>query len=115
MAHRKLEEAEQALEAELSSSAVHESYYTAFHAAMALLSTEGSEPRTHRGTVQEIARLFVQTDRFEEDTASLLPRLLDMRLEADYGVIEPVPHDDAAWAVQAAKRYVTAAEDLLGA
>lgn len=114
LAHRKLDEAGQARDVGLHASAVHEAYYAAFHAAMALLSTEGSEPRTHRGTVQEVARCFVRTDRLAEDDASLLPRLLDMRLEGDYGVTEPVTEEDAVWAVRAAERYVEAAEALLG-
>lgn len=114
LAHRKLDEAGQARDVGLRSSAVHEAYYAAFHAAMALLATEESEPRTHRGTVQEVGRRFVETDRMDEDDASLLPRLLDMRLESDYGVTEPVTEEDAVWAVQAAGRYVEAAETLLG-
>lgn len=81
---------------------------------MALLATEGSQPRTHRGTIQEVGDRFVRSGPMSEEDASLLSRLLDLRLEGDYGVAEPVDEEDATWALRAARRYVDAVEDLLG-
>ncbi len=113
LARRKLQDARRALDVELFPAAVHEAYYGAFHAAQGLLATEGVEARTHRGTIQEVGRLFVRTDRLDEEMASLLARLLDLRLEGDYGVMEPPERDDAVWAVDAATRYVDAVARLL--
>ena len=61
-------------------------YYAAYHAAVALLLTEGIEPRSHTGVSQLLGLHFVKTGRLGSDDARLFARLQKYRIEADYSV-----------------------------
>ncbi len=60
-------------------------YYAVFHAARALLFSEGLEPKTHEG-VQHLLNLhFVRGGRLEPKWNRIYSRLQKYREEADYG------------------------------
>jgi uncharacterized protein len=59
-------------------------YYAAFHAAVALLLTEGIEPRSHAGVASLLGQHFVKTNRLDPGDARLFVRLQKYRVEADY-------------------------------
>jgi uncharacterized protein (UPF0332 family) len=61
-------------------------YYAAYHAAMAVLLTEGLEPRSHTGVASLLGLHFVKTGRLDPDDARLFARLQKYRIEADYSV-----------------------------
>jgi uncharacterized protein (UPF0332 family) len=60
-------------------------YYAIYHAAIALLLTEGIEPRSHAGTANLLGLHFVKTGRMTPEDARLFTRIQKYRLEADYG------------------------------
>lgn len=60
-------------------------YYAIYHAAIAVLLTEGIEPRSHAGTASLLGLHFVKTGRMDPDDARLFTRIQKYRLEADYG------------------------------
>ncbi|MDO8836137.1 MAG: HEPN domain-containing protein [Vicinamibacterales bacterium] len=60
-------------------------YYAIYHAAMAILLTEGIEPRSHAGTTSLLGLHFVKTGRMDPDDARLFARIQKYRIEADYG------------------------------
>ncbi len=60
-------------------------YYAIYHAAVALLLTEGLEPRSHSGTASLLGLHFVKTGRMGPEDARLFARIQKYRLEADYG------------------------------
>ena len=60
-------------------------YYAIYHAAVALLLTEGLEPRSHAGTASMLGLHFVKTGRMDPEDARLFARIQKYRLEADYG------------------------------
>jgi uncharacterized protein (UPF0332 family) len=60
-------------------------YYALYHAAVALLLTEGIEPRSHSGTTGMLGLHFVKTGRMDPQDARLFARIQKYRLEADYG------------------------------
>ena len=60
-------------------------YYAIYHAAVALLLTEGIEPRSHAGTASLLGLHFVKTGRMGPEDARLFARIQKYRLEADYG------------------------------
>lgn len=60
-------------------------YYAIYHAAVALLLTEGIEPRSHAGTANLLGLHFVKTGRMAPDDGRLFARIQKYRLEADYG------------------------------
>ena len=60
-------------------------YYAIFHAAVALLLTEGIEPRSHAAATGLLGQHFVKTGRMDAEDARLFARMQKYRLEADYG------------------------------
>jgi len=60
-------------------------YYAIYHAAVALLLTEGVEPRSHAGTAGLLGLHFVKTGRMGAEEARLFARIQKHRIEADYG------------------------------
>lgn len=112
-AAQRLADAEGILAEGYTTAAVHMAYYAAFHAARALLSLEDSRPKTHRGIVSEIQRLFVRSGRMEGRVASRLAHALESRLAADYDV-GPEPTEEEAREILAdAQVFVEAARRLL--
>jgi uncharacterized protein (UPF0332 family) len=60
-------------------------YYAIYHAAVALLLTEGVEPRSHAGTLGLLGLHFVKTGRLSPEHGRLFARIQKYRIEADYG------------------------------
>ena len=60
-------------------------YYAIYHGAIALLLTEGVEPRSHAGTSSLLGQHFVRTGKLSPDDARLFARIQKYRIEADYG------------------------------
>jgi uncharacterized protein (UPF0332 family) len=73
------------VEAQLLHDAESRLYYGLYHAAVALLLTEGIEPRSHAGTSSLLGLHFVRTGRMSPEDARLFARMQKYRLEADYG------------------------------
>lgn len=108
-----LEAARVLLAANLLADAVSRAYYGAFHYARALLLTLGEEPITHAGVERLLHRDLVRPGLFDADAARLLARLQKMRLDADYTSEFVFTSKGAAEEIDAAKRFVEAARELL--
>jgi uncharacterized protein (UPF0332 family) len=108
-----LESAEILLAAGKLADAVSRAYYGAFHYARALLLTVGEEPATHAGVERLIHRDLVRAGRLDPDIAKQLGRLQKMRLDADYTAEFVFSSDGAAEEVDAAKRFIAAAREML--
>ncbi len=72
------------IEAGLLHDAESRLYYAAYHAAVALLLTQGLEPRSHTGVANLMGLHFVKTGKLDAGDARLLARLQKYRVEADY-------------------------------
>lgn len=73
------------IEANLLHDAESRLYYAIYHGAIALLLTDGIEPRSHAGTAALLGQHFVRTGRLSAEDARLFARIQKYRLEADYG------------------------------
>ena len=73
------------IEAGLLHDAESRLYYALYHATVALLLTEGLEPRSHAGVASLLGLHFVKTGRVDPGDARLLLRIQKYRVEADYG------------------------------
>lgn len=69
----KLRVAEQLLQTGAHEDAVSRAYYSAFHAAQAVLLTEGLTPATHQGLVNLFGLHFVKTGKFQNASAGSWP------------------------------------------
>ena len=73
------------LEAGLLHDAESRLYYAIYPAAIAVLLTEGVEPRSHAGTLSLLGLHVVKTGRMGAEDARLFARIQKYRIESDYG------------------------------
>jgi len=68
-------------------------YYAIYHAALAVLLTEGLEPRSQAGTTSLLGLHFVKAGRMGAEDARLFARIQKYRIESDYGRDFPLTAD----------------------
>jgi uncharacterized protein (UPF0332 family) len=93
--------------------AVSRAYYAVFHAAQALLLTEGEKAETHKGVVTLFGLLFIKTGKFKRDLGKYLANLKDERESGDYEVFSYIDQETAETAVEEAKEFLKEAQDYL--
>lgn len=88
-------------------------YYAAFHAASAVLLSEGLSADTHSGLVNLFGLHFVKTGRFDKKFGKYLSNLKEDRENGDYEVFSTIDNEDAVAAVNEAEIFVTEMERYL--
>jgi uncharacterized protein (UPF0332 family) len=109
-ARDKLRAAEGLLRDQAYDDAVSRAYYVAFHAAHAVLLTEGLEAHTHQGLVNLFGLHLVKTGKFEKKFGKHLAKLKDDRESGDYDVYSGIDQTSAEEAVREAREFLAAAE-----
>lgn len=92
--------------------AVSRAYYAAFYAAEAALAEVSENRSKHAGVVAAFGKLLVKQEEVDPDVGRALHSLFEMRLDADYDR-QPVPSEEAAAALDAARLCVSAVERWL--
>ncbi len=105
-AEKKLKVAEKLLRSDDYEDAVSRAYYAVFHAAQALLLTEGERAETHKGVVTLFGLLFVKTGKFKKDLGKYLANLKDERESGDYEIFSYVERETAETAIEEAKEFI---------
>lgn len=105
-AEKKLRVAEKLLRSDDYEDAVSRAYYAVFHAAQALLLTEGERAGTHKGVVTLFGLLFVKTGKFKKDLGKYLANLKDERESGDYEVFSYIDRETAETAIEEAKEFI---------
>lgn len=67
-------------------SSVNRTYYAAFHGIRALLASEGLNPKTHKGVLNQFGEKFIKTEKMDISFSDSLRRCFDARQEADYDI-----------------------------
>ena len=93
--------------------AVSRAYYSAFHAAQAVLLTEGLSAETHQGLVNLFGLHLVKTGKFEKKFGRFLANLKDDREASDYEVYSAIDRETAEHAIEEAREFLSAAESYL--
>ncbi|HLD50015.1 MAG TPA: HEPN domain-containing protein [bacterium] len=93
--------------------AISRAYYSAFHAAHAVLLTEGLDPATHQGLVNLFGLHFVKTGKFERKMGKYLTHLKDDRESSDYEVYSSVDAATAKHALKEAREFLAASKKYL--
>ncbi len=88
-------------------------YYAAFHAARAMLSSEGLAPKTHGGVATQFGLHFVKSGKVAPPFGRYLKNLKDDRGEGDCEIYSTVTQAIASNALQEASEFVTEAERYL--
>ena len=112
-AHDKLRVAEQLLRDGAHDDAVSRAYYAAFHAAHAVLLTEGLTATTHQGLVNLFGLHLVKTGKFDKRFGRYLANLKDDRETSDYEIYSTIDQATATEAVTEAQQFLKAAEQYL--
>lgn len=110
-----LDEARILLGASRPEGATSRLYYALYHVVVALLLTEGIEPRTHSGVVSLLGQHFVRTGRMSAEDARLLARIQKYRHEADYGRSFAVTLEAARTDLAEGEAFVGRVRDLIAA
>jgi uncharacterized protein (UPF0332 family) len=93
--------------------AVSRAYYAVFHAAQAVLITEGQRAESHKGLVSLFGLLLVKTKKLDKKWGKLLSNLKDDREASDYEALSFLDEETARRAVREAEEFVTEAERYL--
>jgi hypothetical protein len=93
--------------------AVSRAYYCAFHAAQAVLLTEGLTANTHQGVVNLFGLHFVKTGKLDTKFGKFLANLKDDRENGDYEIYSAIDQETANQAVREAKQFLQAAKKFL--
>lgn len=93
--------------------AVSRAYYSVFHAAQAVLLTEGLSASTHQGLVNLFGLHMVKTGKFANKFGKYLSNLKDDRENSDYEIFSGVDPETAKLAVKEAEEFLAAAEQYL--
>lgn len=105
-ADEELRAAEAVLAIGLPRIALTRAYFACFHAARALLSAHGLEPRSHQGTIHLFGLHFVKPGTFPAASSRLLARLQTFREAADYDESFVIDAAGAAEELAAARDFV---------
>ena len=103
-AERCLRAAEALLGLDLFKDALNRTYYGAYHLCLAVLLTEGIEPRTHRGALSLLGSEFVRAGRLPAQVQHEVARLATYREYADYDRDFVATRELAASELEAARR-----------
>ena len=85
---------------------VSRAYYAAFHAASAMLLTEGLSADTHRGLINLFGLHFVRTGKIAKKYGRYLSNLKDDREMGDYEVFSTIDKAVAEKALNEAREFV---------
>lgn len=69
-------------------------YYSLYHAASALLLSEGIQKKTHKGFINQMHLHYVLTGRLTNEEGRLLQKMFTLRHEGDYEVFIKVTQED---------------------
>jgi uncharacterized protein (UPF0332 family) len=70
---------------EFYSTAINRIYYACFHATKAILLTKDIIPKTHNGVIAMLHKYFVNEGLFDIKQASFFSKLMQERVDDDYG------------------------------
>lgn len=92
----------------LHNDALTRAYYAAYHAACAVLLTEGIEARSHEGTISLFGERFAKRGKLPTELGRDLHELRALREKADYGRGFQATEDDTRRDIARAHRLCDA-------
>ncbi len=108
MGREALQDARLLLEKGSPGGAVNRAYYAMFHAASAMLASEGSIFRKHSGVVDGFGEIFAKPRKVDPKFHRFLRNVFVLRQDADY---EPAP--ERMTSIEVARRTVNESADFV--
>jgi uncharacterized protein (UPF0332 family) len=106
-----LKKAQKTLDDKDAKWATVQAYYSIFHSARSLLYSAGYREKSHRALLAAVNELFVKTGKFPQDLLSRFEDGMDLREEADYGLV--FSQDSAEDLIDDAKIFLAKAREIL--
>ena len=103
----KLAAASSLLESRFYDDAISRAYYAMFHAASAVLQTDGISVESHSALKSMFGLHLVETGRIGRQYGKWLSRLKDDRENGDYDIFTDFGEEDAREAVRVARCFLT--------
>lgn len=92
---------------------VSRAYYAVFHAAQALLLTEGQKAESHKGVVTLFGLLFVKSGKISKELGKYLTNLKDDRESGDYEIFSFIDEETTSDALKEAEEFLKEAKAYL--
>ena len=89
-----------------------QAYYSMFHCAKALVHAKGYREKGHACLLVALRELYIKTGEMDKVRADDLEMAMDLRLEADYGLV--YSDEGARLAIEMAAEMLEATTDLIG-
>ena len=105
-AGEKLKSARTLFKDESYDDATSRAYYCCFHAAQAVLLTEGLSANTHQGLLNLFGLHFVKTGKFDNRFGRMLSNLKDDRENGDYEIYSAIDRETAQKAIVEAEEFL---------
>ena len=89
------------------------SYYAMYSSALALLLKLGISPKTHEGTLRQLAKEYVKTGLFSKESYGYLYDAREIRNDSSYGYSKTFSEEDAESLILQAEKFINEVETLL--
>lgn len=101
-----LDEAEKVSELSLWNLTANRLYYALYHAASALLLSDGYRSHTHKGLMSQISLNYVKSNKILPEDGKLIRQMFNKRREGDYEDFEETTEDEIIEATPKVKALV---------
>jgi uncharacterized protein (UPF0332 family) len=112
-AEEKLRAAQVLMKGGFLDDAISRAYYAIFHAAGAVLLSEGISVESHSALKDMFGLHFVKTGKIDRKYGRILSKLKDERETGDYDIYTSFEQDDAGNAVKEAGEFLAAMKSYL--
>ena len=89
------------------------SYYSMYSSALALLLKKGISPKTHEGTLRQLAREYVKEGMLSKESYGYLYDAREIRNDSSYGYSKTFTEEDAEKLILQAEKFINEVETLL--
>ena len=89
------------------------SYYAMYSSALALLLKKDISPKTHEGTLRQLAKEYVKTGLLDKETYNYLYNARETRNDSSYDYSKTFTEEDAENLILQAKKFINESETLL--
>lgn len=89
------------------------SYYAMFSSALALLLKKNISPKTHVGTLRQLAKEYVKTGLFSKENYDYLYDAMELRNDSSYNYSRVFTEDIAKELIEQAEKFIAEVETLL--
>jgi hypothetical protein len=110
----KLRAARLLLKDEFFDDAISRAYYAVFHAANAVLLTEGMNAESHSGLKTLFGLRFIKTGKIDRKYGRILNKLKDERENGDYDIFTDFDLQDTEEMIEEAEEFVAEMKRFLG-